>query len=67
MGPRLHRWTLVVPSPELHGETKPQSNSSCFYPARRARVYRTEPVSQVWVGVEYGPGVRLKRHQGGRY
>ena len=26
-----------------------------------------EPVSQVWVGVEYGSGVRLKRHQGGRY
>ena len=32
-----------------------------------ARTFAAEPVSQVWVGVEYGSGVRLKRHQGGRY
>ena len=27
----------------------------------------SEPVSEVWVGVVYGSGVRLKRDQGGRY
>ena len=31
------------------------------------QVFQIEPVSQVWVGVEYGSGVRLKRYQGGRY
>ena len=29
------------------------------------RAKAPEPVSQVWVGVEYGSGVRLKRYQGG--
>ena len=49
-----------MPHPRAYG---------CFprFLGRLRRKFPIEPVSQVWVGVEYGSGVRLKRYQGGRY
>ena len=64
------------------GQGEGELESTAYYPRLRAKPgwperllilgpptekFAIEPVSQVWVGVEYGSGVRLKRYQGGRY
>ena len=43
----------------------PFGNASTVEPG--TQVLTLEPVSEVWGGVGYGSGVRLKRHQGRRY